>query len=148
MASGLGPSKSMTGVLGDSAWAWISKGLLITELKELNHCPRSKYGLFIGASADADSKLFNHYNKKYFAVGFGIPWADDSLFLVRTLSQGATLPLNNPFVLEAVRQLHKPVVILDTAIRFSNSADENSSVQNSWMEKAIRSLREAGCVAW
>jgi len=78
---------------------------------------------------------------------FGIPWDDDSLFLCRTLSQGPTLPLDNLFVLEAVRQLHKPVVILDTAIRFSSSADENSSVQNSWMEKAIRSLREAGCVA-
>jgi RecA-family ATPase len=55
--------------------------------------------------------------------------------------------LDDPFVLEAVRQLHKPVVILDTAIRFSSSTDENSSVQNAWMEKAIRSLREAGCIA-
>jgi hypothetical protein len=81
------------------------------------------------------------------AKAFGIPWDDDSKFLCRTLSQGATLPLDNPFVLEAVRQLHKPVVILDTAIRFSSAADENSSVQNAWMEKAIRSLREAGCVA-
>ena len=78
---------------------------------------------------------------------FGIPWDDDSIFMVRTLSQGATLPLDNPFVLEAVGQLHKPVVILDTAIRFSGAADENSSAQNAWMEKAIRSLREAGCVA-
>jgi hypothetical protein len=69
------------------------------------------------------------------------------MFMVRTLSQGATLPLDDPFVLEAVRQLHKPVVILDTAIRFSGAADENSALQNAWMEKSIRSLREAGCIA-
>lgn len=77
---------------------------------------------------------------------FGIP-DDENLFLCRTLSEGPTLPLNHPFVLEAVRQLHGPVVILDTAIRFSDATDENSSAQNAWMERSIRSLREAGCVA-
>lgn len=77
---------------------------------------------------------------------FGIP-DDESLFLCRTLSKGATLPLDHPDVLTAVRQLHGPVVILDTAIRFSTSEDENSSAQNQWMEKAIRGLREAGCIA-
>jgi hypothetical protein len=81
------------------------------------------------------------------AKAFGIPWDDDSIFMVRTLSQGPTLPLDHPDVLTAVRNLHKPVVILDTLRRFSKSADENNAAANQWMEAATRQLREAGCIA-
>ena len=78
---------------------------------------------------------------------FGIPMNDDSVFLVRTLSNGATLPLDHPDILRCVRNLHNPVVILDTAIRFSKAKDENSASDNLWMEQACRGLREAGCIA-
>ncbi|HEU0047007.1 MAG TPA: AAA family ATPase, partial [Nitrososphaera sp.] len=77
---------------------------------------------------------------------FGIP-DDENLFLVRTLSHGPTLPLSHPHVLTAVKNLHQPVVILDTAIRFSTAQEENSAVDNKWMEDATRGLREAGAIA-
>lgn len=78
---------------------------------------------------------------------FGIPLNDDSIFMARTLSQGETLPLDNPWVLDAIRNFHNPVVVLDTAIRFSKSKDENSARDNLWMEQAMRGLREAGAIA-
>jgi AAA domain/CHC2 zinc finger/Toprim domain len=76
-----------------------------------------------------------------------MPVNDDSLFMCRTLSDGPTLPLDHPFVLEAVHQLGSPVVILDTAIRFSRAKDESSAADNLWMEQAVRTLREAGAIA-
>lgn len=78
-------------------------------------------------------------------VKFGIP-DDPTLFLCRTLSAGPTLALDDPFVLEAVQYM-RPVVILDTAIRFSQARDENAASENLWMEKSCRALREAGATA-
>jgi hypothetical protein len=80
------------------------------------------------------------------AKAFGIP-DDDSIFLGRTLSQGETLPLDNPWLVSAIRNMGNPVVVLDTATRFSKSKDENSARENLWMEQSMRSLREAGCIA-
>ena len=77
---------------------------------------------------------------------FGIP-DDDSLFLCRTLSKGTMLPLDHPAVVKAIRVLHNPVVILDTAIRFSKAKDENSATDNMWMAQAMSGLREAGAIA-
>lgn len=59
---------------------------------------------------------------------FGIP-NDPMLFLCRTVSQGGTLLMDDPIVKEAVRIL-KPLVILDTSIRFNKSTDENSATAN------------------
>jgi AAA domain/CHC2 zinc finger len=81
------------------------------------------------------------------ARAFGLPVNDDSMFMCRILSQGATLPLDDPKVLDAIRNLKNPVVIIDTAIRFSKAKDEKSATDNLWMEQAIRGLREAGCIA-
>jgi AAA domain len=81
------------------------------------------------------------------AKAFGIPTNDDAIFMCRTLSQGVTLPLDNPWLVSAIRNMGNPVVVLDTAIRFSKSKDENSAKENLWMEQAMRSLREAGCIA-
>jgi hypothetical protein len=76
---------------------------------------------------------------------FQIP-DDPELFLCRTVSQGATLPLDDAALLEAVTRL-KPVVILDTIIRFSESEDENAAAQNKQLVDDVIRLRQAGAIA-
>jgi hypothetical protein len=76
---------------------------------------------------------------------FCIP-SDRSRFVCRTISEGTTLRLDDPILLEAVRQM-KPVVILDTVIRFSDSGDENAAMQNKQVADDIIKLRQAGAVA-
>jgi hypothetical protein len=71
---------------------------------------------------------------------------DRTKFLCRTVSQGATLPLDDGSLLEAVRKL-KPVVFLDTIIRFSEAEDENASAQNKKLVDDIIRLRQAGAIA-
>jgi hypothetical protein len=75
----------------------------------------------------------------------GIPVNDPAYFLARTVSMGATLRLDDPIILEAVRQM-KPVIFLDTSIRFSTAADENSAAQNKKLVDDIVGLRAAGAV--
>ena len=76
---------------------------------------------------------------------FGIP-DNRQLFLTRTISEGSTLKLTDARLLEAVRQL-KPVVFLDTVVRFNESDDENSAAQNKALADAILELRQAGAAA-
>jgi hypothetical protein len=76
---------------------------------------------------------------------FNIP-NDPELFLCRTVSEGATLPLDDASLFEAVRRL-KPVVILDTLIRFSEADDENAATQNKKLVDDVIRLRQAGAVA-
>ena len=73
---------------------------------------------------------------------FHIPNNPD-LFLCRTVSEGATLPLDDASLFEAVRRM-RPVVILDTLIRFSESDDENQAMQNKMLVDDIIRLRQAG----
>jgi hypothetical protein len=73
---------------------------------------------------------------------FHIP-NDPELFLCRTVSEGATLPLDDASLFEAVRRL-RPVVILDTLIRFSKADDENAAMQNKKLVDDIIRLRQAG----
>lgn len=75
---------------------------------------------------------------------FQIP--DDDSFLCRTLSEGPTLRLNDPIILEAVRQM-KCVVVLDTAVRFSNADDENSALDNQELVNDVIRLRQIGAPA-
>jgi hypothetical protein len=70
----------------------------------------------------------------------------DDRFIARTISSGGSLALSDPALMEAVRQL-KPVVILDTAVRFLRSNDENSSAQNRMLVDDVIALRAAGAVA-
>jgi len=76
---------------------------------------------------------------------FRIP-NDEKLFLCRTVSEGATLPLDDTSLFAAVREL-KPVVILDTFIRFNEADDENDAAQNKKIVNDIIHLRQAGAVA-
>ena len=76
---------------------------------------------------------------------FSIP-NDPDWFLCRTISEGPTLRLNDPLILEAVKQM-KPVVILDTLIRFSEASDENAAAQNKQLCDDIIRLRQLGAVA-
>lgn len=76
---------------------------------------------------------------------FRIP-DDPNLFVCRTVSEGATLPLDDESLFQAVREL-KPVVILDTFIRFSESDDENDAAQNKKIVSDIIRLRQAGAAA-
>jgi hypothetical protein len=76
---------------------------------------------------------------------FGIP-RDPEVFLCRTVSEGATLLLDDPILKKAVETL-KPVVFLDTMIRFSQSEEENSASQNQKLARDIIELRAAGAVS-
>jgi hypothetical protein len=75
---------------------------------------------------------------------FEIP-DDENWFLCRTVSEGAILPLDSEALFEAVRRL-KPVVILDTFVRFNESDDENDAQQNKQIVEAIIKLRQLGAV--
>ncbi len=63
--------------------------------------------------------------------------------LCRPMGGEATLSLTSPELLEAIRTL-KPVVVLDTAIRFSTAEDENSSAQNQKLANEMFGLLSAG----
>jgi len=76
---------------------------------------------------------------------FGIP-SDRDKFVCRTISECATLRLDNPNLIEAVKAM-KPVVFLDTVIRFSHANDENAAAQNKKLVDDIIALRQAGAVA-
>src|ERR1700723_525050 len=73
---------------------------------------------------------------------FGIP-NDENLFLCRTISEGPILSLASPEVIAIVTKL-KCVVIIDTAIRFSNADDENSARQQLDLWREMSALRVAG----
>jgi hypothetical protein len=60
-------------------------------------------------------------------------------FHCQTIADGAPLDLADPLLQAAIREL-QPVVFLDTAIRFSNSEDENSAAENQELARAIFSL--------
>jgi hypothetical protein len=61
------------------------------------------------------------------AEAMGLP--DSENFLVRTLKEGI-MPLKSPYLQAMIREM-KPVIFLDTAIRFIGNADENSSTESS-----------------
>lgn len=73
---------------------------------------------------------------------FHIP-DNENLFLCRTISEGATLLLDDPMVLEAVRRM-RPVVFLDTVLRFNEAEDENAAAQNKVLVNQLLELRHAG----
>jgi hypothetical protein len=73
---------------------------------------------------------------------FGIP-DDRNLFICRTISEGPVLPLNSPEVLAMVKKL-KPVVFVDTAVRFSTASDENSSREQQQLWNEMMEMRLAG----
>jgi hypothetical protein len=80
---------------------------------------------------------------KFRMKAFGLVRNDD-MFLTRTLSDGLTIPLNDPLLLQAVKGR---VVILDTIIRFSNAHDESSASENRGLSDSIFRLLEAGARA-
>jgi hypothetical protein len=68
-------------------------------------------------------------------------------FHCMTISDGVPLDLSEPVLAVAVAEL-KPVVFLDTAIRFTNVVDENSSSQNAQgLAKAVFALIHMGAQA-
>lgn len=70
---------------------------------------------------------------------------DKRKFMARTITAGVPLALNDPYLLEAVRQT-KAVVFLDTASRFMKSADENAAAQNRELVNDVVALLAAGAV--
>jgi len=68
-------------------------------------------------------------------------------FRCQTISDGVPINLSDPYLIAAVGEL-KPVVFLDTAIRFGNTKDENSNADFSQgMAKAIFALMHMGARA-
>jgi hypothetical protein len=67
-------------------------------------------------------------------------------FRCMTLSDGAAIDLADPVLLAAIREL-KPVIFLDTAIRFSTAENENSSSENQVLARSLFALLQAGAVA-
>lgn len=80
------------------------------------------------------------------ALKMGIP-NDADKFLCRTLTQGRTLLLDDPLLIEIVREMGNPVVILDTVIRFSEAEDENAAIDNQQLVENIVGLRQLGARA-
>jgi hypothetical protein len=70
---------------------------------------------------------------------------DKMKFMSRTISMGLPLDLQDPYLLEACRQLH-PVVFLDTAIRFTKSDNLNDAAKNQMLFKDVMTLLAAGAV--
>jgi hypothetical protein len=81
------------------------------------------------------------FKKRCRRMGIGGP-----RFRCQTISDGAALDLGNPVLLAAVREL-KPVIFLDTSIRFSNAESENSSAENRALSRAIFALLQTGAKA-
>jgi AAA domain-containing protein/primase-like protein/bifunctional DNA primase/polymerase-like protein len=75
---------------------------------------------------------------------FRIP-NDKEKFMARTVSLGPTLQLDDPILLQAVRDT-KAVVFLDTAVRFMKGADENSAAQNRLLVNDVINLLANGAV--
>ena len=74
----------------------------------------------------------------------GIP--DNERFMVRTMSDGP-IRLDHPDLLEAVRHL-KPVIFLDTLVRFNDSENENDASQSAHtIAKDLFALLKAGAKA-
>jgi AAA domain len=76
---------------------------------------------------------------------FGIT-NDKTKFLCRTLTKGPRLGLNHPDVVAIVENM-KPIIILDTIIRFNNAEDEDSAMDNQKLADAIFYLRALGAKA-
>ena len=75
----------------------------------------------------------------------GIP-SDGSVFLCRTLKDGI-LRLDDPALLMAIRDWH-PAIFLDTAVRFAEFKDENSSADNAGgLAESLFSLMREGALA-
>jgi hypothetical protein len=89
---------------------------------------------------ESSGRAFKNRLKK-----FGIP-NDPEWFLCRTISEGPTLRLNDPAIIEAVTKM-RPVVILDTLIRFSEASDENAAAQNKGLCDDIIRLRQCGAIS-
>jgi hypothetical protein len=74
---------------------------------------------------------------------FHIPMNSDA-FRCQTISDGVPLPLDAPALITAIKEL-KPIVFLDTAMRFSHAEDENDAAQNArGIANAIFSLIHLG----
>jgi hypothetical protein len=69
---------------------------------------------------------------------------DENLFLCRTISEGSML-LSSPFLIEGVRQ-RRPLVVIDTLIRFSEAESENEAMQNKQLVNDMTVLRQNGAV--
>jgi hypothetical protein len=76
---------------------------------------------------------------------FRIP-EDENLFLCRTVTEGKTLMLDDPILIEAVKNL-RPVIVLDTLPRFNESGDENDASANKKLVDDITVLRAHGAIA-
>jgi Bifunctional DNA primase/polymerase, N-terminal/AAA domain len=75
---------------------------------------------------------------------FRIP-NDKTKFMARTVSLGPTLQLDDPILLQAVKDTNA-VVFLDTAVRFMKGADENSAAQNRLLVNDVINLLANGAV--
>jgi hypothetical protein len=71
---------------------------------------------------------------------------DKNMFLARTLSQGLMLTLDSPLIEEAIKEL-RPVVVLETLIRFNDGTDEDSSTENRKLAEALFRLIALGAKA-
>src|SRR6267378_4121649 len=61
---------------------------------------------------------------------------DKTQFICRTLSMGLMLGLEDPTLEQAIKAM-KPVVILETLIRFNDGTDEDSSTQNRKLAESL-----------
>jgi len=72
--------------------------------------------------------------------------SDKTRFLARTLSQGPMFGLDDENIQNAVRAI-RPVVILETLIRFNDGTDEDSATQNKKLAESLFRLISYGARA-
>jgi hypothetical protein len=71
---------------------------------------------------------------------------DKKMFLARTLSQGLMPTLDSSLIEEAIKDM-RPVVVLETLIRFNDGTDEDSSTENRKLAEALFRLIALGAKA-
>ncbi len=76
---------------------------------------------------------------------FGIT-EDKTLFIARTLSQGPMFGLDDPSIEQVIKAM-RPVVILETLIRFNDGEDEDSASDNNELAAALFRLVSFGARA-
>ena len=81
---------------------------------------------------------------KAFELDDPTKFVNPDMFLTRTRTQGRTIKLDDPALLTAAKGR---VIILDTAIRFTNSTDENSAAENRYLSEGIYELLRRGARA-
>lgn len=142
------------GITGIGAQSGVGKTLIALSMARALVLARPLFGEFTVPNAENVLYLCPEMIGKAVRMRggkFGIPFEfgkgkDGKSFLVQTMEDGIT-PLTDPDLKALINEL-KPIVFLDTAIRFTSRRDENSASENAdGLAKALFLLLKFGAKA-